>query len=283
MNIVRVIPRIDVKGPNVVKGIHLEGLRVLGTPNSFAKYYYEEGADEIIYMDVVASLYGRNSLLDLVKKSAEDVFIPITVGGGLRTISDVSEALKSGADKVCINTAAINDNSLVSRVADKFGSSTLVIAIEAIKQDNGKYHAFTDNGREETGMEVVEWAKKVEALGAGEILLTSVDNEGTGKGLDVELIESVVSELSIPLIAHGGVGKVEDVADTVLSTNINAVALSSILHYEAFDKIDSNKSEFKKEGNRNFLFSNRIVSHIEKCKISDLKEKMASYDISVRF
>ena len=138
MNTFRIIPRIDVKGTNVVKGIHLEGLRVLGTPNNFVKYYYSQGADEIIYMDVVASLYERNSLLDVVKKTAEDVFIPITVGGGLRSIDDIREALRSGADKVCMNTAVIKDNSLISQAANKFGSSTIVVALEVIRQSDGQ-------------------------------------------------------------------------------------------------------------------------------------------------
>jgi len=271
-----------VKGPNVVKGIHLEGLRVLGTPNSFAKYYYEQGADEIIYMDVVASLYGRNSLLDVVSKTAEDVFIPITVGGGLRSIDDISAALKSGADKVSINTAAINDNKLISRAADKFGSSTIVIAIEAIRQSNGRYYAFTDNGREQTGMEVVEWATIVEKLGAGEILLTSVDAEGTGSGGDIELINSVANEVNIPIIAHGGVGNIDHAVDIVTSANTSAIALSSILHYEAISKITANNLDLESEGNREFLSSNRVVKNIDVCSIEMIKQKLSECGVEVR-
>lgn len=283
MKTVRIIPRIDVKGPNVVKGIHLEGLRVLGSPNSFAKYYYEQGADELIYMDVVASLYGRNSLLDVVRKTAEDVFIPITVGGGLRSIEDISDALKSGADKVSINTAAVSDQSLISCAANKFGSSTIVVAIEAVKQSNGEYHVFTDNGREQTGIDVIEWASKVESLGAGEILLTSVDTEGTGSGADIDLIKSVSREVNIPVIVHGGIGNIQHVLDVFSSsTDISAISLASILHYEAIAHITSDKNENSSEGNRDFLSSNCTVKNIEACSIKMIKQKLFEYGIEVR-
>ena len=282
MKTIRVIPRIDVKGSNVVKGIHLEGLRVLGTPNSFAEYYYSQGADELIYMDIVASLYGRNSLLDVVRKTAEDVFIPITVGGGLRSIEDISAALKSGADKVCLNTAAIKDHELISRAADKFGSSTIVIAIEVIRQPNGEYHAFTDNGREQTGIEVGGWAKKVEQLGAGEILLTSVDSEGTGKGADIELIKSISRQINIPLIAHGGIGNVEHVIDLVSSTQISAIAMSSILHYEKIANLDEKHMHTEIEGNQDFLLSKRTVKHIDASSIHLIKQSLLELGLEVR-
>jgi len=282
MKTIRVIPRIDVKGSNVVKGIHLEGLRVLGTPNSFAEYYYSQGADELIYMDIVASLYGRNSLLDVVRKTAEDVFIPITVGGGLRSIDDISDALKSGADKVCINTAAINDNDLIARAVDKFGSSTIVIAIEAIKQNTGEYHAFTDNGREQTGIEVLEWAHRVEKLGAGEILLTSVDAEGTGKGADIDLINSVANEVNIPLIVHGGVGNIDHIIDIVASTKASAIALSSILHYDAISNVTGGNCPPESGGNREFLSSNRVCKHIDASTIEKIKKKLSEFGLEVR-
>ena len=178
---IRVIPRLDIKGPNLVKGIHLEGLRVLGKPEQFARYYYETGADELIYMDIVASLYNRNSLHDIISKTAREIFIPLTVGGGLRTVEDIRNVLKAGADKVSLNTAAIKNPQIIAEASRKFGSSTILISIEAIKQPDGRYLAYTDNGREYTGMEVLDWAKRVETLGAGEIMLTSVDREGTGQ------------------------------------------------------------------------------------------------------
>jgi len=270
-----------VKGPNVVKGIHLEGLRVLGTPNNFAKYYYSQGADEIIYMDVVASLYERNSLLDMVRKTAEDVFIPITVGGGLRSLEDIKKALRSGADKICMNTAAIKDNSLISKAANKFGSSTIVVALEVILQSDGRYFVYTDNGREFTGKEAVEWAIKVEKLGAGEILLTSVDREGTGKGMELELIKAISREVNIPLIAHGGVGKITDVVDAAKSTDANAVALASVLHYEAINHIEDEKDG--NEGNRDFLSSGKKIKHVKECNINEIKQSLLDCGIDVRF
>ena len=201
MNTVRIIPRLDIKGPNLVKGIHLEGLRVLGNPEVFAKYYYENGADELMYMDVVASLFERNSLSDIITKTAKQIFIPLTVGGGLRSIDDINNVLRAGADKVCLNTSAIKDQSLIKKASQKFGSSTIVVAIEAIKSKDGKYYAYIDNGREPTGIEVVEWAKKIEELGAGEIVVTSVDRDGTGLGFDTELIKSISSVVSLQVIA----------------------------------------------------------------------------------
>ncbi len=281
MKTVRIIPRIDIKGPNVVKGIHLEGLRVLGSPRSFARHYYESGADELLYMDVVASLYGRNSLFDLVSKTAEDIFIPITVGGGIRSIDDISKALNSGADKVCINTAAINDPNLISEAALKFGSSTIVVAIEAIKQPAGEYQAFIDNGREYTGVEVFEWAEKVESLGAGEILITSVDREGTGKGIDIDLVSRITKNSKIPVIAHGGVGKEQDVVDAVKSTEVNAVALSSVLHYKTITDIELEQSSTG-EGNHDFVKSGRSFGSIQSSNIGEIKKQLLANGIQVR-
>ena len=191
MNNIRIIPKLDIKGPNLVKGIHLEGLRVLGTPEDFAKYYYENGADELIFQDIVASLYERNSLHDIVSRTAKNIFIPLTVGGGLRTIDDINNVLRSGADKVSINTGAVRNKSFIREASRKFGSSTIVVAIEAIKQANGEYYCFIDNGREETGIEVTAWAREIEELGAGELIITSVDREGTGEGFDIDLIKKI--------------------------------------------------------------------------------------------
>jgi len=191
MKTIRIIPRIDVKGPSLVKGIHFEGLRVLGNPNEFAKFYYENGADEILYVDVVASLFERNSLSDLISSTAQEVFIPVTVGGGVRTLDDVNNILRSGADKISLNTAAINNPGFIKEASLKYGSSTIVVSIEAIKESDGKYCAYTDNGREWTGVDVFEWAKEVEILGAGEIIISSIDKEGTGEGFDIELTRNV--------------------------------------------------------------------------------------------
>lgn len=229
---IRIIPRLDIKGPNLVKGLHLEGLRVLGKPEDFARYYYENGADELIYIDVVASLYNRNSLHEIITRTAQQIFIPLTVGGGLRTLDDIRDVLRAGADKVSLNTVALKNPKIISEASQKFGSSTIVVAIEAIKQPDGSYFAYTDNGREYTGVEVLGWARKVEQLGAGEIMLTSVDREGAGRGFDIELTKMVADAVSIPVIAHGGAGKVEHVCEVLLKTEVNAVAISSILHYD---------------------------------------------------
>ncbi|MAF20252.1 MAG: imidazole glycerol phosphate synthase subunit HisF, partial [Parcubacteria group bacterium] len=213
MSFIRIIPRLDIKGPNLVKGIHLEGLRVLGKPEHFAEYYYENGADELFYMDVVASLYGRNSLLHTIEKTSKNIFIPLTVSGGLRTLDDIRTALEAGADKVSINTAAIQRPELIKEASRKFGSSTIVISIEAIKKSDGYYEAYTDNGREKTGVDVFEWALRVVDLGAGEIMLTSIDQEGTGKGFDLELTKKVSESVPIPVIACGGAGKISHIND----------------------------------------------------------------------
>ena len=231
MRNVRLIARLDIKGPNLIKGIHLEGLRVVGDPQQFARRYYEQGADELIYMDTVASLYGRNSLGDIVRRSARDVFVPMTVGGGLRSIDDVKEILRAGADKVAINTAAVHRPELISEVARRFGSQCMVLGIEAKRMSPGKWEAYTDNGREHTGLDVVEWCQRGYELGAGEILLTSVDQEGTRKGFDSALVEAVSRAVPIPVIASGGMGSVEHMRE-VVNHGADAVAMADVLHYD---------------------------------------------------
>lgn len=280
MNNIRIIPRLDIKGPNLVKGIHLEGLRVLGKPEVFAEYYYQNGADELMFMDVVASLYNRNSLHDIITRTAKKIFIPLTVGGGLRTIEDIKNALRAGADKVSLNTAAINNPQIIREASLKFGSSTIVISIEAIKQNNGKYLAYTDNGREYTGVEVLEWAKKVEELGAGEIVLTSVDKEGTGEGFDLGLIDMVASSVSIPVIVHGGAGKLKDISDAILH-KADAVAVSSILHYDFIKRILS-EGHTETEGNTEFLKSGKTFSKIQTANLIAIKNYLVENNIATR-
>ncbi len=229
----RIIARLDIKGPSLVKGIHLEGLRVLGQPAQFAEHYYHQGADEILYMDAVASLYNRNSLLDVVQRTSEQILIPLCVGGGLRGIDDIRKVLLAGADKVSLNTAAIARPDLITDAANAFGASTIVVTIEAIRQPDGSHRCFTDCGREATGLEAVAWAQQAEALGAGEITVTSVDREGTGKGFDLELLRKVSDAVSIPVIGHGGAGSATDVALAFETGHADAVALASLLHYNA--------------------------------------------------
>jgi imidazole glycerol-phosphate synthase subunit HisF len=227
----RLIARLDIKGPNLIKGVQMEGLRVMGDPQEFATRYYEQGADELIYMDIVASLYGRNSLADIVRRTARNVFIPMTVGGGIRSVDDVLELLRAGADKVAINTAAVKRPELITEVAKKFGAQCMVLSIEAKRVPAGGWEAYTDNGREKTGLSVVEWALRAEKLGAGEILLTSVDREGTRRGFDVELIHAVAGAVQVPVIASGGMGSVAHLVDAVNRGMADAVAMADILHY----------------------------------------------------
>jgi cyclase len=232
MSNTRLIARLDVKGSTLIKGVHLEGLRVLGDPQEYAKRYYAEGADELIYIDIVATLYGRSKLTDIVRRTAEDVFIPMTVGGGIRSIEDVRDMLGAGADKVAINTAAVHRPDLIVEVSRRFGSQCMVLSIEAKQQAEGHWEVYTDCGRERSGLDVVEWARRGEALGAGEILLTSVDREGTRQGFDLQLTHAITSVVDIPVIASGGMGKPSDLVDVVTQGRADAVAMADVLHYE---------------------------------------------------
>lgn len=231
MKKIRLIPRLDIKGPNLIKGIHLEGLRVMGDPQEFARRYYDQGADELLYVDVVASLYGRNSLHHIVERAARDVFVPLTVTGGIRSVDDVRDMLRAGADKIGINTAATKRPELIREVARKFGSQCMVLSIEAKSIGPGKWEVYTDNGRERTGLDVIEWAQRGVELGAGEILLTSIDREGTREGFDTELIAAVSGTVPVPVIASGGMGHTGHVGSAVLDGAADAVAMADILHY----------------------------------------------------
>jgi len=229
---VRLIARLDIKGPNLIKGVHLEGLRIVGDPQEYARRYYEQGADELIYIDIVASLYGRSKLTEIVRRAAHDVFVPMTVGGGIRNVDDVRELLRAGADKVAINTAAVRRPELVTEVSRRFGSQCMVLSIEAKQQAPGRWEAYTDCGRERSGVDAVEWARRGVALGAGEILITSIDREGTRKGFDLALTHAVASAVTVPVIASGGYGEPRHFTDVVLEGTANAVAFADALHYQ---------------------------------------------------
>lgn len=231
MSNIRLIARLDIKGPNLIKGVHLEGLRVVGDPQEFALRYYREGVDELLYMDIVASLYGRNNLGDIVQRAVRDVFVPITVGGGIRSVEDVRHILRCGADKVAINTAAVARPDLISEVSERFGAQCMVLSIEAKQVGPDRWEAYTDNGRERTGLDVVEWARQGVELGAGEILLTSVDREGTRKGFDTDLLHAVASVVPVPMIASGGMGTVQHMVEAVRLGGCDAVAMADVLHY----------------------------------------------------
>jgi len=232
MKKVRLIARLDIKGSNLIKGIHLEGFRVIGSPNEYALKYYQQGADELIYMDCVASLYGRNHLEDIVKKAVEKIFVPITVGGGVRNIEDVSSILRAGADKVAVNTAAVENPQLITDIAHRFGSQCMVLSVEAKQVEVDRWEVYTNNGRERTGLDVIEWVRKGVDLGAGEILITSVDREGTRKGYDVALVGHVSAAVSVPIIASGGMGSPNDILAVVNDGSADAIAMADILHYQ---------------------------------------------------
>lgn len=227
----RLIARLDIKGPNLVKGIQLEGLRVLGDPQAFAQKYYAEGIDELIYIDIVASLYGRDNLLEIVKRTATNVFVPMTVGGGIRSVEDALELLHAGADKVAINTAAIKRPELIREISQRFGSQCMVLSVEAKRIAPGKWEAYFDNGREKSGLDVLEWIKRGVELGAGEVLLTSVDQEGTRRGFDLPLIRAVSAAVPVPVIASGGMGEVKHLLSAAIDAKADAVAMASVLHY----------------------------------------------------
>lgn len=282
MSFIRIIPRLDIKGPNLVKGIHLEGLRVLGKPEHFAEYYYKNGADELIYMDVVASLYGRNSLLHTIERTSKKIFIPLTVGGGLRTLDDIRTVLEAGADKVSINTAAIQRPELIKEASRRFGSSTIVVSIEAIKKSDGCYEAYTDNGREKTGVDVFDWALKVVELGAGEIMITSIDQEGTGKGFDLELTRKVSESVPIPVIACGGAGKISHISDVITEGKADAVSFASILHYN-FVKHCKTEDDFSGEGNTEYLRNRSTFSRIQDTTIMGIKEYLTQNGLECRY
>jgi cyclase len=237
----RLIARLDIKGANLIKGVHLEGLRVVGDPQIHAAKYYQDGADEIIYMDTVASLYGRNNLVDVVSRATEHVFVPITVGGGIRSVEDARTLLRAGADKVAINTAAIKEPKLISQLSDVWGSSTIVLSIEAKRTGDKKWEAYTDNGRERTGLDVGQWAETGANLGAGEIFVTSVDQEGTRKGFDCELVAEITKRVDVPVIASGGFGSLEHLSQLVKTAEPTGVAIADSLHYNrySFDQIRS--------------------------------------------
>ncbi|MGE4505767.1 MAG: imidazole glycerol phosphate synthase subunit HisF [Desulfovibrionaceae bacterium] len=278
---VRIIPRLDIKGPNLVKGIHFEGLRVLGKPEDFARHYYESGADELIYQDAVASLYGRNSLLDIVEKTAREIFIPLAVGGGLRSVEDINRVLRAGADKVSLNTAAIGNPGLISEAARRFGSSTIIVSIEAVKTPKG-YEALTDYGRETSGKDAIEWARQAVSLGAGELMVTSITNEGTGKGFDLELIRTIAESVSVPVIAGGGAGSAEHVHEVIEIGRAEAVALASILHYDFVNRHRATDKDYETEGNTEFLKKGTGFSKVQASSLPQIKRHLAQRGVDCR-
>lgn len=229
----RIIARLDIKNDDVIKGIHLEGLRKVGSPITLAKKYYAQNIDEIIFMDAVASLYRRNSIYETIAMACKEIFVPVTIGGGIRTLEDIKRAMSTGADKVAVNTAFIENPTLIKKFSNLYGSQAIVGSIEA-KQKGNSWEAYICNGKEPTGIDVIEWAKELEDKGVGELLITSIDQEGTKRGLDFELYNEVSKVVSIPIIASGGIGQPKHILQLSSVLNISAFALASILHYNSY-------------------------------------------------
>ncbi len=226
----RIIPCLDVKDGRVVKGVKFLGLRDAGDPVEVAKSYDAQGADEIVFLDITASFEERKIILDVVRKTAEQVFMPLTVGGGIETIEDIRELLNEGADKISINTAAVKTPTLITDAAERFGSQCIVVAIDAKKEKSG-WGVYIHGGRTPTGKDAVDWAQEVQSLGAGEILLTSMDADGTKDGFDLPLTDAISKAVSIPVIASGGAGRLEHFGDVFTKTTADAALAASIFHY----------------------------------------------------
>jgi len=257
MSLIRIIPRLDIKGPNVVKGLCFDGYRVLGKPEVFSEIYYNEGADELFFQDTVASLYNRSNLLEIVSRTAEKVMLPITVSGGIRSVNDIKVILRSGADKVAINTAATKNPSLLEEAAKMFGSQCIVVTIEAKRKENGQYEAYVDYGRQPTGLDVFEWSSRIVDLGVGEIYLSSVDKDGSGEGYEIDLIHEVANRVSVPVIASSGAGEIDHFYKVIKDGNADAVSAASIFHYHYAKPV---KSEFMSYDKKQLRMGEQIDS-----------------------
>lgn len=273
----RIIPILDIKNGLLIKGINLEGLRVMGKAENFANHYYLSGADEICYIDNVATLYGTNNLTKFVTSTAKNVYIPLSVGGGIRDLQDIKRILISGADKVCINSAVIDDINFLKKASRLYGSSNITVIIQAIKI-NGKYFISKSNGRDIVKINPIDWAQKVENYGAGEIIITSINNEGIRKGFDIDLAYNISRKLDIPVIAHGGAGNYKDVYEVAKHTNVSGVAIASLFHYEAINYFPKLKTKI---GNTIFL-DNFKKSYKKRNIILELKKYLDSKGVLVR-
>lgn len=227
----RVISRLDIKNGFVIKGIHLEGLRKVGNPLELCTSYYKQGVDEILFMDAVASYYGRNNLFDVIDQAGRQSFVPMAIGGGLKTMEDVDRAFQSGADKVSVNTGIIRNPGFINEVAVKYGAQAIVCSIEAKRSSSSSWECYVENGRESTGRDVLEWVQEAQERGVGEFLITSVDQEGTKRGFDIELYKAVRKISSVPVIASGGAGKIDHIKQVYEETGVQAVAVASLFHY----------------------------------------------------
>ena len=278
MKFIRIIPKLDIKNGQLIKGINLEGLRVLGDPMMFAKEYYDSGADEIFYQDNVATLYGTNNLSKFVSKTVKNIFIPITVGGGIRNIEDVDMMLKAGADRICINSSAIDNIEIIKKASRIYGSSTICSLIEVIKIDRD-YYITKSNGRDIVKIHPLDWAKKLEQNGTGEIILTIVNHEGLQKGFDISLINNISKKITVPVIAHGGAGNFNHVLDVINKTSISGVAIASFFHYALASRFKYKKTKI---GNFNYLENLSKYQNKNKNNLKNLKKFLKKNNINVR-
>ncbi len=255
---IRIIPRLEIKNNLLIKGINLEGLRVLGEPHDFAQEYYNQGADELYFVNVVSTLYGTKNNSTYIKKACKNFFVPMNVGGGIKNIYEIEELLKSGADKVCINSSAIENINFIKKASKIFGSSTICSLIEIVKIGN-KYYISKSNGRDLIDTDPILWAKKLECAGSGELILLCVNKEGLQSGFDCEIISKISKSVYIPTIACGGAGSLRDIYDVVKSSEVTGIALSSLLHYNIVNKFNFKN---KKIGNTKYL--NGIIKNKKK-------------------
>jgi len=244
VNKIRIIARIDINNDSVVKGKCLEGLRKIGKPNKMSKKYYEEGIDEIIFLDAVASLYERNSLIQILKQASKETFIPITIGGGIKTIKDIKDALSAGADKVAINTQAVKNIDFIRQAVEIFGSQAIVGSVVA-RRHRYRWEAFVDNAKHRTHKDALDWAKELEQAGAGEIMITSIDNDGRQNGFDTDLVDALSKRTNIPIIVSGGAGSSNDIVKLCKNSNCDAVAVASLIHY-GIENISDIKANLKR-------------------------------------
>ena len=275
----RIIARLDIKGNKLIKGVRFEGVRVIGDPNSAAKQYAKDGADELLYIDAVASLYGRNSISSILKITSNEIFIPITASGGIRSVSDAKNLILAGADKIAINTAGIKNPKLIKNLVETFGSQCIVVSIQARKRfDQLSWEAMTEMGREKSGKDVLDWIQEVQEIGVGEILLTSVDKDGTLKNPDFELIKNASKITRIPLIVSGGLTETSDISSVLSNDSVSGVALGGSLHYKR-QSISSLKDKLK-ANNINLRENNFKESFIvDKKPLKNIKVGIIDYDM----
>lgn len=268
---IRIIPKLDIKNENLVKGVNLEGLRSLGDPKKFAEIYYSEGADELIYHDVVASLYERNSAPELIKKTSSNIFLPMLVGGGINKLHEVERVLKSGADRIFINTAAINNHNFIDEIIKFFGASTLVVSIEVVKRGM-QFFCRKDFGREQTELELSEWCKRIQEKGVAEIIVTSIDKDGTGEGFDLNIVELLKKYSKMPYILNGGFSELRHFDEVLNIDTPSGFAIGSVLHYDQLNKISDKK--VYDDGNFEFLKNNSGYNNFKSLSIRKIKNHL---------